>query len=170
MTAAMAQFILLVLASACLAITAVIDVNRRIIPNELVVCILALGTMLRLLDNGVSTLWSLMIAAIAFVPLGYMAQRGAIGGGDAKMIAATMLLVEPSRVFALMTSIALAGGVLGIGQIVYSAIRLRPAADPDSAAGRPAIPPANISPRDAAGLPYGLAILGGAMLTLWWQP
>jgi Flp pilus assembly protein protease CpaA len=171
-----ASFLLQAGAVASLALAAAIDLKMRIIPNWLVLCVIAAGGALRLLADGSAALWSFAIAFAVFVPLAAMTYRGHIGGGDAKMISATILLVEPAQVFALLTAIALAGGVLATLYFFLSITR-DTAAKPDRDLAPFALKPASLLPADAlpatvampvgaVELPYGLAILAGTAFLL----
>lgn len=160
-------------AVASLALAAAIDLKMRIIPNWLVLCVVAAGVTLRVLTDGSAALWSIVIAFAVFVPLAAMTYRGHIGGGDAKMISATILLVEPAQVLALLTAIALAGGLLAV--IYFLATISRNAAKPSPVAIVRDSVSANLTdlPPSAVGmlvgtaeLPYGVAILAGTVFLL----
>ncbi len=145
-------------AVAILGIAAATDVKVRIIPNRLVICICVIGSLLRLLDGGWSVLLSMVIAMVVLLALVALAKRSHIGGGDAKMIAASVLLVPPAQVPALLVAIACAGG--GLAAIFWFSAHV----------GQRAAPvPAAIAD-DTAGLPYGVAILAGVAFTLMVQP
>jgi prepilin peptidase CpaA len=95
-----------------LAAAAGIDLKRRIIPNESVVLIAAGGVALSLLSRPGSTLLSLLICAVVLLALLVFSHLNVLGAGDAKLIAATTLLVPPDRTGLLLLAIALAGGLL----------------------------------------------------------
>lgn len=148
------------------------DIRSRIIPNALVLWVIGFGCAARIATDGLDAWISLGAALVVFVPLAVLAHRDQIGGGDAKMIGAVTLLVEPSRVVSLLLAIALSGGVLAITwlageQVRKAAMRLRPlpaSPGPDD----PAPSPSTGSPPPAAHrqMPYGVAILAGVALTL----
>jgi prepilin peptidase CpaA len=48
-----------------------------------------------------------------------------MGGGDAKLIAAVGLWAGPALALQTLLLMALAGGVMALGMIVYSALRMR---------------------------------------------
>src|SRR5215469_4757412 len=94
-----------------LSIAAAIDVRSRIIPDRVVLLLVANGLALRLGMAG----WhqaaiSLLAAGAILLVLGQAARHGLIGGGDAKLIAAVALFVPVADVPALVLAIALAGG------------------------------------------------------------
>lgn len=172
--------LLQVFALASLALAAAIDMKTRTIPNGLVLVIMATGLAMRLLDSGLGALISVAIASAILVALAALARRDHIGGGDAKLIAATTLLVEPPQVLALITMIALAGGVLAI---LYSIRALalpyakRRRTAPGPYLGAPTHTPAGRfitgsakEITDSDQLPYGVAILAGTALAFWWLP
>ena len=159
---------------ACLSVAVATDLASRIIPNRLVLLVLACGIALRLL-SAPSPLWLGLLGPIAvLLALGLLASRDLIGWGDAKLITAVSVAVPPDRLLTLLMAIALAGGLLSC---LYLACRflLRRTTAP---AG-PAWPaPERLSPllqlasreraRILAGepMPYAVAIFGGAVFTL----
>jgi len=155
-----------------LVLAAATDLKTRTIPNELVLCVIAAGISLRLLTDGLYVLTSIVTALGVFAILATLAYRSHIGGGDAKLISASVLLVEPSHVLVLITAIALSGGVLASMYIVGSAISRRARAQQPSADGPGSDIPllAAVLPKRIAAskieLPYGVAILAGVSLTL----
>jgi prepilin peptidase CpaA len=114
---------------AVLGMAAFIDVRDRLIPNRLVVLTLGGGVLLRLLSDPYRIWLSLIICFGIFAALAYASRHNAIGGGDAKMIAAATLLVPPDRVLSLLLEIALAGGIVAVMYLVarFGLTRRRPA-------------------------------------------
>jgi prepilin peptidase CpaA len=100
-----------------LLVACVTDIRERNIPNEVVVYILLAGLGLRLTFSP-DLLW-LSVAGAAFlvVLLGQISRFALIGGGDAKLIAAAMLLLPPHRDAQLILNIAVAGGLLSIAYL-----------------------------------------------------
>jgi prepilin peptidase CpaA len=97
---------------ACLPVAVATDVASRIIPNRLVLLVLACGITLRLL-SGPSPLWpGLLGLGTVLVTMGLLAGRGFVGWGDAKLIAAVSVAVPADRLPTLLLAIALAGGLL----------------------------------------------------------
>lgn len=159
---------LLVTGLSGLAAASISDVKERLIYNEIVVFVFGVGVALRLVSTP-NLIWvSLLGAAFLLVVLGQFARYDLIGGGDAKLIAATMLLLPPERDGWLMAHIAAAGGVLGC---LYLAARiglrrriLVPArAQPEFPKAGPNGALTNELLRIRAGepMPYALAILAG---------
>jgi len=158
-----------------LSLAAVTDLRSRLIPNTLVLWVIAAGGAARLLTTGSHAWLSLAIAVAVFAPLAVLAYRDVIGGGDAKMIPAATLLVEPSQTFGLLLAIAVAGGALSAfywAKGIAGRHAARPAPVAICAAGETTSPassgaPAS-QPQAPAGvqLPYGVAILAGVAFTL----
>ena len=96
-----------------LAVSAMTDLKERLIRNQVVVAVAAIGVTLGLLTRPGALWLSLLAAASAFVALGVLSHYQIIGGGDLKLISAVTLLVPPDRIGQLLIDIALAGGVLG---------------------------------------------------------
>lgn len=84
--------------------------------------------------------------------------RGVVGGGDVKLMAAAALWFEVPLLPLVTLAVALCGGVLAAVVIARRQFRV---ASPDS----PKNP--RRSSRRAEGVPYGVAIAGGAVIVGW---
>ena len=151
-----------------LAVSAATDLKDRLIPNELVVAVAAIGLTQGLLARPWQVWLSLLAAVVVFCGLGVLSHYRIIGGGDLKLISAVTFLVPPDRVGQLLIEIALAGGVLSC---VYLAARygLKSSAEASSTARREpgiALTLRTERARIAAGdpLPYAVAVLGGVLI------
>jgi prepilin peptidase CpaA len=103
----------LLMAGLCgLVAASVSDIEERLIYNEIVIFVFAIGIALRLVSTPGLAGISLLVCVCLLIVLGQLARFGIIGGGDAKLIAATLLLLPPQRDAWLLAHIALAGGVL----------------------------------------------------------
>ncbi|MFC3069381.1 A24 family peptidase [Phenylobacterium soli] len=146
------------------------DLKSRLIPNPLVLGVLAAGFAARIVTDGALSWISLGVALAIFVPLALMAQRDVIGGGDAKMIAAATFLVEPAHVLQLLAAIILSGGVLAAGFWLARKARLASTGRKPAPAGSGLAPePASTGSTPSADheqLPYAVAILAGVAITL----
>lgn len=155
-----------------LILASVTDLKSRIIPNTLVLGVMAAGGLARLVSEGWLSWISLGVAFAVFVPLALLAHRGAIGGGDAKMISAATFLVEPRHTLELLAAIVLCGGVLAtVWFVAGQARRLVPGRTASTAvagADAPGSAPSSGSTpsADHEQLPYGVAILAGVAITL----
>lgn len=167
------EVVLWVIAMVALSAASLYDLRDRLIPNELVLVVLSAGIGIRidsgLAAAGLSVLATTIVAALAY----FLAAREYIGWGDAKMIAATILLVPAHAALPLVFDIVIAGGVLSclyiVGRIVMG--RQIGASSGTQAVGafgqnfkrlvRSEM--ARLAAREP--MPYALAILGG--LSFW---
>lgn len=119
------QTVTILLAIALLAVAAYGDVRRRRIPNTLTVALALLG-VLRLIVTGapLAALYTLA-AAVIVLAIGFLLfARGALGGGDAKLLTAAVLLVGYQAVPNLLFVMGLAGGLVALA--VIAADKLAP--------------------------------------------
>ncbi|WP_404713977.1 prepilin peptidase [Sphingomonas sp. MMS24-J13] len=117
--------ILLIILAALLIVAAVGDIRSRIIPNWLnaAIALLAipfwfaagLGAHDMLIQIGLAG-GVLAIFAGCFI-------IGMMGGGDVKMISALALWMPLGKIFLLLVWMALAGGVITIGMLIYYYLR-----------------------------------------------
>lgn len=88
------------------------DIAVRTIPNELSLIVLACGVLLRLADG---TLILSLVGSTAVLLTGTLCWRfGWLGGGDAKLLAASAVAVPPALIGDLLVSTAAAGTVLAV--------------------------------------------------------
>ncbi len=149
-----------------LAYAALHDLAVRTVPNWLPVSLLVMGALARLADH--TLVPGLCAAAIAFALLFGIWAAGAMGGGDVKLWAATVLLVPPNWQDQLgcFLHVVMAGGLLAL---IYLALPLL------------VKPPHRPRPRSKLGrflrveqwrirrrgpLPYACAIAAGAVTVL----
>ncbi|MEH2610549.1 A24 family peptidase [Bradyrhizobium sp. AZCC 1693] len=92
---------------------ATIDVATRLIRNEICLALALLGIASQL-TGPVQLAESLISAAILFLLLFVLYTRGAIGGGDVKLLTALAIGFPLAGVIQLLTITALAGGVLAL--------------------------------------------------------
>lgn len=110
-------------ASALLLFAAWCDLATRTIPDGVSITIAALGLVARATEGPGSVATSLLAATglfLAFVPLH---ARGALGGGDVKLLTALAVGLAPPATLDLLMSTVMAGGVLSL---VYLSLRLLP--------------------------------------------
>lgn len=146
------------------------DLKARVIPNGLVLLVVAVGLLARLASDGWAA-WESVLAALAvFVPLAVLCELNVLGGGDVKMTAAATLLTPAGKTLVLLAAIAIAGGVLAVLYLAAShslkAVQRGrfPPSRPDE---RPGLIGAEAA-RIVAGepMPYGVAILAGALFAV----
>ena len=142
--------------AALLVWAAVKDVTTMVIPNRIVIGIVALYP-LWLLTHGTPTdaFWAVPIAAGALAA-GFAAFAfGWVGGGDAKLLAAVTLWAGPAYAAEMIAVVALLGGALAAGCFMTLVIRRRAS----FVRGGAIDPQSNLSRQPIA---YGVAIaLGG---------
>ena len=146
------------LALGLLLAAALTDLAWRRIPNG----IAALVALVGLARQGVGGAFGVALLAGALVFLGCLLlwQRGALGGGDVKLLAAASLLVPPALVPAQLLAVALAGGGLALLHL-----SLRPLLRAESLPRGPLRREARRI-RAGAPMPYGVAIALGTAVIL----
>ncbi|HYU11295.1 MAG TPA: prepilin peptidase [Stellaceae bacterium] len=114
-----------ILAISVLIVAAYGDICRRRIPNELVIsiAILGLARMIIVGEPG-AALWTLAAGAAVLFTGFLLFWRGLIGGGDAKLLAAVVLLVGYRELADLLLIMSLVGGLLAL--VVIAIDRLGP--------------------------------------------
>ncbi len=136
---------------------AVSDIRRREIPNALVLAVLALGLVrLVALRTPTEILFSLAAALLVFAAVVPLFVGGLIGGGDAKLIPVSVLLVGYDEVLGFLVCMSLIGGVLSLIIIGHRLARRHAVA-----AGS-----ARVAPTQKETVPYGVAIAGAAITAL----
>ena len=147
----------LVVAVAVLALIAYHDVRTRRIPNALSLTIAALGlTRIALAGDVVAASYTLAAATVIFGGTFVMFRCGIIGGGDAKMISATALLVGYRELLDFLFLVSLCGGALALVTIAMEEL-----AAPLQRLWRPSHMPAS-----AMTVPYGFAVATAGVITL----
>lgn len=146
--------------AALLVAAAVSDFRRFTIPNWIVLSLIVLW-LVRLAISAVAGAALLPMAFSALAALAVLAggafafQRGWLGGGDVKLLAATVLWLPAGQAVDFLSLVALLGGALAAITIVAARL-LRPAvAGPEGS--RPVV---------GLRLPYGVAIAGAGLLIL----
>lgn len=148
-----------------MAMAAVSDWRRLVIPNRLVAALGALW-LLHYATTAPRLLAGLETAACAaaiFIAGALLFSRGLIGGGDVKLLSAAALWAGADRVAPLLLATGLLGGALSL-------LFLTPLGSRFAAARQgPALPPDAIAAASGAGtgrvpVPYGVAIAGAALI------
>jgi Flp pilus assembly protein protease CpaA len=119
------QTVVLIFATGLFAVVAYGDVRTRRIPNGLVYAIAVLA-LVRMIAAGdlASAGYTLVAASLTLVTGFVLFWRGMLGGGDAKLLAATVLLVGHRELFDFLLVMSIFGGFLAIA--VLTADRLGP--------------------------------------------
>jgi len=162
------------------------DLVSRSIPNRISAALIVLFTALLVssaplgVERALATLATNAMVAVVVLCIGFaLWSRGALGGGDVKLISATSFWAGPTMVLPMLMIVAICGGAIAAVQIAAAritawlpAVRLAAAADPsrhdpsrldpsrhgDADHQAPAAPGFR-----ALSVPYGVAIaIGGA--------
>ena len=101
------------------------DVRTRRIPNALTAAIAILGlARLTLAADLAAAMYSLIASALVLAAAFLLFWRGVIGGGDAKLVAATTLLVGAHDLFDFLFIMSVCGGGLGLTLLARDKLRL----------------------------------------------
>lgn len=147
-------------AGTLLLAAAVSDMRRFTIPNWICLALVVLYAVRGGAGAAAGTALAPMLVPVPFalailVAGAFVFQRGWLGGGDVKLLAAASLWIPAERLLDFLTLVALLGGVLAT-VVLIAAWFLRPAVA-GQAGGRPLA---------SVRLPYGVAISGAGMLIL----
>jgi prepilin peptidase CpaA len=147
------QTVILLLGVALFVAAAYGDVKRLRIPNTLVAAVAALGLfrLIALGDLNVA-LYTVGASVIVFIAVFLLFWRGLVGGGDAKLMTATALLVGYHDLFNFLVLMSICGALVSL------AILVKPR------------PSEQLQPKARLAVPYGVAIAGGGIVTLLFQP
>jgi prepilin peptidase CpaA len=158
------QTAVLVLAIAILAIIAYGDMRTRRIPNALAVAIAMLGLVrIILVDDLVAAGQTLAAGTAVFAAAFLLFSRGIVGGGDAKLVAATALLIGYHDLFGFLFLMSLCGVPLALA--VLARDKLGPWLRRLS--HHPAMPPvATTGAPMRSTVPYGAAIAAAGVIVL----
>lgn len=144
------------------------DIATRTIPNGLVLGVVGVGLSRQTLTG--ETLSALAVAAIVLGVTILCWRRGYLGGGDAKLLPATSLMVPANQVMALIAATAIAGGVLALLYLVagrvFSPQPLGLKRNSRHLAGR-ILRVERRRLRRGITLPYATAIAAGTLFVLW---
>ncbi len=135
------------------------DVARLIIPNWVSIALaalfppLALGLGLPLAEIGVHVLFGLAVLAVGF----FLFQANVIGGGDAKLLAATAVWTGFTAFGPFIIWTAIAGGVLALALLSARRVVFE-------SPTHPAFVNRLLKPK--GGVPYGVAIMAGGLMAI----
>jgi prepilin peptidase CpaA len=162
------QTAILIVGLGVLAVIAYGDMRSRRIPNALSLAIAILGLLrIMLVHDPVTAGHTLAAGAAIFIAAFLLFWYGVIGGGDAKLVAATALLVGYHDLFGFLLLMSLCGGVLALAGLAAErfdlSFRRRPRGPHVSSIGQ--------NDRYRVGLkastvPYGVAIATAGVITL----
>ena len=144
---------------------ATIDVATRLIRNEICLALALLGIAGQL-ASPMQIVESLIVAAILFLLLLAVYARGAIGGGDVKLLVALAVGLPLTGVVQLLAVTALAGGVLALAHLVMRNLPYPKLAPAGSSLARRVYAVERWRHLRHAPLPYGVAIACGGIWTI----
>jgi prepilin peptidase CpaA len=147
---------------------AVIDIATRLIRNEICLALALLGIAAQFASPTHVT-ESLIAATILFLLLIVIYQRGWIGGGDVKLLAALVIGLPWLGVIQLLTITALAGGVLALVHLMMRLLPYPKRAPAGSSLVRRVYAIERWRNLRHAPLPYGVAIACGGIWTAFSQ-
>lgn len=150
---------------ALLLYVATIDIATRLIRNEICLALALLGIVGQL-AGPMQIGQSLIVAAILFLLLFVIYQRGAIGGGDVKLLVALAIGLPLTGVIELLTATALAGGVLAAVHLMMRRLPQPKLAPAGSSLVRRVYAVERWRHLRHAPLPYGVAIACGGIWTI----
>ncbi|MBR0673003.1 A24 family peptidase [Neoroseomonas soli] len=107
-----------VVAIPLLCFAAARDVATRLIPDTVSIVILIAGLVARLAEGWAEAGVSLLVGCALFAALLPLAARGALGGGDVKLISAMAAGLAPADTWTFIVATVFAGGVLGLAYIL----------------------------------------------------
>jgi prepilin peptidase CpaA len=150
-------YLIPVIAAGLFLIIGYSDIRTRRIPNRLAFAVAALGlARLILAGDAAAAVISIGVAAVAFMVGFLLFWRGLLGGGDVKLFSAAVLLVGAPSLSLFLVAMSLCGLVVTLATVAADRLARRPAVSQSS------LP----EPRSRRTVPYGVAIAGGAVLTL----
>ncbi|MBR0900602.1 prepilin peptidase [Bradyrhizobium tropiciagri] len=150
---------------ALLLYVATIDIATRLIRNEICLALAFLGIVGQL-ASPMQIGQSLIVAVILFLVLFVIYQRGAIGGGDVKLLVALAIGLPLAGVIELLTVTALAGGVLAAVHLIMRRLPTPRLAPAGSSLVRRVYAVERWRHLRHAPLPYGVAIACGGIWTI----
>jgi len=158
MTAPITDLIALAVFAAALLGAAYTDLRQYLIPNRYPAVIAAAYALFAMSHPLAQGLWSLAAGSLMLVVGAIMLATRVMGGGDAKLLAATTLWAGPWLAPSFLMIVAFAGAVIALTWLTPLR-RLMPAAPADL------MPPTAPSGRArlAQPVPYGVAITAGGL-------
>lgn len=144
---------------------ATIDIATRLIRNEICLALALLGIVGQL-ASPMQVAQSLVVAAILFLVLFVIYQRGRIGGGDVKLLVALAVGLPLTGVMQLLTVTALAGGVLALVHLMMRVLPHPKLAPAGSSFVRRVYAVERWRHLRHAPLPYGVAMACGGIWTI----
>jgi prepilin peptidase CpaA len=163
-TSATTLFLVASLPLLCLA--AARDVATRLIPDGISIAIAVVGLVTRGVGGWSDALISLGVAAGLFLLLLLLAMRGALGGGDVKLMAAMATGLAPADTWSFIVATVMAGGILAVAYLLARHVVPEPSLAPGGPFIRRVIAVETRRIRRRGPLPYAVAIAAGGVFLL----
>lgn len=163
----MFEYPLLFVFPAAMIFAAVMDLFTMTIPNRIsLALVLAFLGAAPLSGMDLSLFMSHVAIGAATLVLGvFMFSRGWLGGGDAKLLAATVLWVGPTNLLSYIIMVSLIGGALAFAILIYRGLVLPSWITSQGWAMR--------LHDKSSGIPYGIALAGAGLwiypATVWFK-
>jgi prepilin peptidase CpaA len=154
----------LLLAGVVLVGAALHDVAFRTVPNWMSLVLLGDAAVLRASHGDLPEAAGIGLAVLLAASCCW--RRGWLGGGDVKLLAASIMLVPPTLALPLLLQVALAGGVLAILYLALGCLVARPRAGRPAGLLRRVWRTERYRMHRRGPLPYASAIAAAALLTL----
>jgi prepilin peptidase CpaA len=155
-----------------LVVAAALDVRTQKIPNVLVLAALPLALYAAFAQGGPGALPGALLGGVALLFSGFaLFALGAFGGGDAKLMAVAAVGIGLPDLLPFVLATAALGGLLAIGQVLWQRagieayVMTMDLAKSGISGGRKGHR-ARLGDEGRITAPYGVAIAGGALLTL----
>jgi len=133
------------------------DIKSLRIPNKLAIAVAALGVFRLLVIGDLNTeIYTIGASAMVFIVTFLMFWRGILGGGDVKLLSATVLLVGYNDLFPFLLIMSICGGLASLAVLVIHRYL------PSWLGPRLAV----LVPTAKLSVPFGVAIAGGGIVTL----
>ncbi len=155
---------LLAIGIALLALAALRDVAARTVPNSIPALLAADGVLLRIAAH--SAVAGIVASGIVFAAAAACWRRGWLGGGDVKLLAASVLLLPPYHVPGYVAAVSLAGGVLALAYLLLASVVTAPSGPRPELLLRRLCRAERWRIARRAGIPYASAIAAGAVYAL----
>ena len=163
----MVQTAILVVGIGILGIISYADARTRRIPNVLSLPIAILGLLRIILVHNPVSAGQTIAAGVAIFAVAFLLYwHGAIGGGDAKLVAAMALLIGYRDLFGFLFLMSLCGGVLALAILARDKLRPRLLSLLQLASVPSAKPPGCSVAPSRSTVPYGVAIAAAGAITL----
>jgi prepilin peptidase CpaA len=161
------QAVVVVFAIGLLVVIAYCDVRTRRIPNELSIAIAILGLVrIALFDDAITAAHSVVAGAVTFGAALLLFWRGAIGGGDAKLVTATALLIGYHDMLSFLFLMSLCGGTLALVILVHDKFRPRLRFLRQAGMSLKTKTSERLVATASSTVPYGVAIAAAGIITL----